>query len=215
MENKRNHILDAAKGFAIILVVLGHSICQVSGLENREALDLYICRFIVSFHMPLFMFISGFLFYNSLKRRNEKAIIIHRASMFVWPIITMSFIHFFRSHIYHFDWSDFLSVMPQNVFNSLWFFWALLIITMLMCFVHRCLGDSLLGYVLVFVVTLLLPDVYPLRAYLFLFPCFIVSYLCAKNIAKRRISYNKNWGGENWHKHTVCSLFIGTCLNAF
>lgn len=64
----RNQILDATKGIAIIFVVLGHAIQQVSGLENKEALNMPILRFIISFHMPLFVFISGYLFYNTLTR---------------------------------------------------------------------------------------------------------------------------------------------------
>jgi fucose 4-O-acetylase-like acetyltransferase len=47
----RLHWIDALKGFGIILVVFGHYVLPI-------ALDTYI----FSFHMPLFFFISGFLF---------------------------------------------------------------------------------------------------------------------------------------------------------
>lgn len=47
----RLHWIDALKGFGIILVVLAHHSLPI-------ALDTYI----FSFHMPLFFFISGFLF---------------------------------------------------------------------------------------------------------------------------------------------------------
>ena len=48
---KRNDFIDFLKGIGIILVVIGH----VS--QNERIND-----FIYSFHMPLFFFISGFLF---------------------------------------------------------------------------------------------------------------------------------------------------------
>jgi fucose 4-O-acetylase-like acetyltransferase len=47
----RLHLIDALKGFGIILVVLAHH-------SLPDSLDAYI----YSFHMPLFFFISGFLF---------------------------------------------------------------------------------------------------------------------------------------------------------
>ena len=47
----RFHWIDALKGFGIVLVVFAHHSLPV-------ALDTYI----FSFHMPLFFFISGFLF---------------------------------------------------------------------------------------------------------------------------------------------------------
>ena len=52
MKNERDNTLDLLKGFAIILVVLGH-INVVTPVEN----------FIYSFHMSLFMFISGCTFF--------------------------------------------------------------------------------------------------------------------------------------------------------
>ena len=53
MENRIQYI-DRLKGFAILLVVMGHIplFCYHTGIENMD-------RFIGSFHMPLFMFLSG------------------------------------------------------------------------------------------------------------------------------------------------------------
>ncbi|MDP3143548.1 MAG: acyltransferase [Candidatus Omnitrophota bacterium] len=48
---------------AIFLVILGHAITADSGIyiETKVAIN-FIRRFIYSFHMPLFMFISGYIF---------------------------------------------------------------------------------------------------------------------------------------------------------
>lgn len=51
-QNRRIEWIDSLKGFAIILVVLGHN----TGGENGAY------RFLYTFHMPLFFLISGFLF---------------------------------------------------------------------------------------------------------------------------------------------------------
>ena len=68
---ERNTTLDLAKGILIIFVVLGHAI-QYSGNGNWEDSQLFfddiVFRAIYSFHMPLFMMISGYLFYSSNKK---------------------------------------------------------------------------------------------------------------------------------------------------
>lgn len=51
--NKRVLYIDVMKGIGILMVALGHCIPNV---------DHPIYRAILSFHMPLFFFISGFLF---------------------------------------------------------------------------------------------------------------------------------------------------------
>lgn len=52
---KRISYIDQLKGIAIFLVVLGHLIGHNAGSGNG------LWTFIYSFHMPLFMFISGYL----------------------------------------------------------------------------------------------------------------------------------------------------------
>ncbi len=67
----RDSALDIAKGILIFLVVWGHSIQFGFGYEygeNSQYLDDYVFRAIYSFHMSLFMAISGYLFYYSNKK---------------------------------------------------------------------------------------------------------------------------------------------------
>ena len=51
----RDQFLDIAKGLAIILVVVGH---VLQGSTERFD-DLFWFRVIYSFHMPMFVFLSG------------------------------------------------------------------------------------------------------------------------------------------------------------
>jgi len=65
---KKRHLYDIEKltGLAIILVVIGH---LVTGQDiNTPGLEWYkfLKKYIYSFHMPLFMFLSGVIFYYSL-----------------------------------------------------------------------------------------------------------------------------------------------------
>lgn len=58
--------INIAKGIGVLLVVLGHSFPDASlHIYNNSPLYEYILRVIYSFHMPLFFFLSGFLFANT------------------------------------------------------------------------------------------------------------------------------------------------------
>ena len=64
---KRMDYIDSIKGFAIFLVVMGHAIAWLfedfySVLESDEMIPLFWWKLIYAFHMPLFMFVSGYLF---------------------------------------------------------------------------------------------------------------------------------------------------------
>ena len=71
-EKKERELLpDLLRGFAIVLVVLGHCIQDGSGVGYRsEALYFSdrLYQFIYSFHMPLFMMISGYLSWGSIQK---------------------------------------------------------------------------------------------------------------------------------------------------
>ena len=65
MEKNRVDSIDVLRGFAIILVVLGHTI-EKNGQPNS-----FLYNSIYSFHMPLFMFISGFVTKHSYRLNSE------------------------------------------------------------------------------------------------------------------------------------------------
>ena len=54
--------IDIAKGLGILLVIVGHLLPE----------DSWMRQIIYSFHMPLFMFISGGLFYYTKIRKGKK-----------------------------------------------------------------------------------------------------------------------------------------------
>lgn len=66
MNTDRNHFLDVIKYATIFLVIWGHVVQQSCMLKDPNA-D-YIFRTIYTFHMPLFMGISGYFFANSLSK---------------------------------------------------------------------------------------------------------------------------------------------------
>jgi fucose 4-O-acetylase-like acetyltransferase len=85
--------------FGILLVVLGHSVPRSSVLHASPPYPDYIIwmhNFIYSFHMPLFMFLSGYLFVHSTRDREIQYInfIGKKVTRLLIPYIVLSTLAF-------------------------------------------------------------------------------------------------------------------------
>ncbi len=85
--------IDAAKGFGILLVILGHTF-------NVNSL---LCKFIYSFHMPIFFIIAGYLF-NSKKYCDMKIVeyIKIKAKSYLLPYFIYSFVNLLLQIVWNF-----------------------------------------------------------------------------------------------------------------
>lgn len=111
--------LDNLKAFLIILVVLGHAIQCV----NPDFQHDILFRYIYSFHMPLFIFVSGYACY---RKTIEWSMIKRRFIQLMIPYTIWSFIICFtQGHMCLWE----MLVYPER---SLWFLYALFFIT----FIH-------------------------------------------------------------------------------
>lgn len=79
---------DIIKGVLIILVVLGHSL-NVEFLE--DSFNCVLFNIIYCFHMPVFIFISGFFFISCLNR-NVKEVFTSKVYRFIIPSLFCSVI---------------------------------------------------------------------------------------------------------------------------
>jgi fucose 4-O-acetylase-like acetyltransferase len=128
MISGRDNSVDLLKVFAIALVVVGHSI-QYS-LPHFDSNVVY--RFIYSFHMPLFMFISGYLGFS---RKIKDRFLYKKFRRLVVPFLAWTVIYSvyyswkelvsgnFNSFIEYFQ--DFVK-SPGN--GGLWFLWVLFLV---------------------------------------------------------------------------------------
>lgn len=118
--NHHLHYIDNLKGVLILLVVLGHCIQSTDPGFDHNA----VFRYIYSFHMPLFMCVSGFVSYKpdikwqTVQKRFRQLIIPFLA----WAAV---------SCCVHLDPTLLLAkvVHPDS---GLWFLWALFFIVLLM-----------------------------------------------------------------------------------
>lgn len=124
MINKRMSWVDIAKGIGIMLVVLGHM--NVPG---------FVGKYIYSFHMPLFFFLSGYV-YSSNKYTNFSSLLKNKARFLLIPYVYFSLITVFIYFLL-----DYNLVMLKNVLygvligtggsTALWFLVCLFITELL------------------------------------------------------------------------------------
>lgn len=134
-KSQRSFEIDFIKAFAICLVVLGHSIQLFNGTEYRMTQSFYnnlIYKIIYSFHMPLFMLVSGYLYYYGESKyiHNLKNNIIKIMSYLI-PIVTFASI---KTAVNLFTGYDdrqhilfvILKEEAYNILHTLWFLWAII-----------------------------------------------------------------------------------------
>lgn len=146
---KRNIYIDALKGFAIILVVIGHVI-QKNFVDFDEKL---IFRLIYSFHMPLFMFLSGCV----AKTHNEK-VLKKTFVRLVLPFVSWYQIAFFltfpKTDISYFEYILRWINSPDY---GLWFLWILFLCHFTLYV--ACKGEKRIGLwsyaILIFIIKIL------------------------------------------------------------
>ena len=94
----RSRYLDMLKAVNILLVLFGHCIQFGSGYNYYNE-GFYFMNpaftFIYSFHMPLFMLISGYLFGFSLKKKNWTAVIKDKIYQLIIPLFFWGLISLF------------------------------------------------------------------------------------------------------------------------
>ncbi|EOT2966156.1 acyltransferase family protein [Clostridium perfringens] len=119
----RNYLIDNSKGLLIFLVVLGHSL-EFIRKDYEVARLLYV--FIYEFHMPVFVFISGYLSKNVEKgRRNAVRNFLTPFLLFniIWNLITLVGPLFLRG--------EFTELPSEQVFSfftpgwALWYIFAM------------------------------------------------------------------------------------------
>lgn len=185
-----------AKGIGIILVVIGHY--QPDWVPNYWQ---WLHDFIYTFHMPLFMFLSGFLFaagkpvtslsqYHNLIRSKAKRLLI--------PFLSLAIIIFFLKYlgglffhlIYPLSFSSVVNIFlnPIESFAPiLWFLYVLFVIFALFGIFYLFIHNEF--YILiVFGLMFFLPwlDIFMLGTMLFYLPIFTLGFICLKHNTLKR-----------------------------
>lgn len=135
MQNNKDSLISFLQAFGIVLVVVGHSDYGIP--------DNPLHRWIYSFHMPLFMFISGFLFAYGFERRGtdpgglrlwgRSGFLLKKARRLLVPYVAISSLAFLPKALMSrwaarpldLSWSEYGKALLYPWDNPIIFFWFL------------------------------------------------------------------------------------------
>ena len=129
--------------------------------------------------MPLFMLVSGYLFYGSVVHHSWRQNLKTRFSKLMLPIILWNTIYLVIANVItllegkEIPWSAEL----LSYFSALWFLWAIFWCSLIVLFVVRWFRDNILVYIILWSLMLFLPGLYGINLYVYMYPFFVVGYL--------------------------------------
>lgn len=182
---RRNGYIDFVKGTAILLVLVGHAIQYCHGAVyflRGEYFDNPLFAFIYTFHMPLFMAVSGYLLQRTLTHRAEGEVALRRLRQLGIPVLSFGILAFAIKWAAHpiYSVAECLKELLHTCRGNLWFLWALLYNQLLLLLIHR-MGDRGWMYVLAGLLIYLIPDSSCIPArYTFLYPFLVIGYMTGK-----------------------------------
>ena len=187
---QRNHYLDILRGLAVFLMVFGHCLQYGNGTELIKSNGFFyntVFELIYSFHMPLFMILSGYLFFYTVRKcENHKAFIKNRFWRIIMPVIgwqTVRYLLIAVSMIINKESVTiyFVYSYVRSWVTYFWFLPAILYSSIIVYLVRRYAKDSVIVYIVVMAVTLVTPDYFVtnLAQHKFMYPYFVCGYLYA------------------------------------
>lgn len=186
---------NVVKGIAIFLMLWGHCI-QCCALDTFNFFENRLFKTIYSFHMPLFIFVSGFLFYYSCQKRSCLELVSHRAAGMLHPIIGATVLNNLFMTIPTLVLSRKLELLNGSLFRgmewSLWFLWSVLACSTVVAVAYKTTRSSCWRAMLVFVgifFVILFPF---MDNNLFMYPFFVGGVFCAEH-KKRILRFVRKW----------------------
>ena len=129
---KRILFLDAIKTLSILFVIWGHALRFDTILESGTALY----TFIYSFHMPLFMIISGYFSISSFGRSFEKVICL-KIKQLIIPIVFWTILTCIYMYVMHYSKHKII----EEIIGNNWF-----LKTLFVCYVYSWIAKKIIPY---------------------------------------------------------------------
>lgn len=112
---QRLQFIDAMRGFTMFLVVLGHIFVHAYGYDTAESV---VSSFFITFRMPMFFFISGYIGYKAVERWTP--------SFYLTNLRKKAYVQLIPSFIFLFIWcashdTNYLQTVLESGANRYWF----------------------------------------------------------------------------------------------
>lgn len=180
----RDPFWDLVRGFAIFLVVWGHSL-QFLNSQTVDYAALPAFAWIYSFHMPLFALISGYLFWGTFCRLGPGHILVRRVKQclvpaWIWEGCLYLALNF--SDLLHgrYTLPQYLFSVLQRLPYGLWFLQSIFYCSAAILFIEKCLKGHWAVYLLFCVGICWLPHTFNLDLCLSMLPYFSAGFLAHK-----------------------------------
>lgn len=197
----REHWVDSVKGVAIYLMVLGHCI-QYASHDGYIFGDNFMFKLIYSFHMPLFMLISGYLFWYSLSKYSLVKGFQAKLKGIMIPCLAWGMVTYLIDVVVN-NWS------PVSVYGYLyytaysnWFLWAVFYCSLVGLCAKFLFKGNVIGYLMILVCNYFIPRVANIGGAKRLMPFFILGLILNQYKVLEKLQEVK-------HKLIV---FLGLCI---
>ena len=141
MDKKESFFWDFVKGTAIFLMLWGHCI-QYCALDTLDYFEDVVFKGIYTFHMPVFMLVSGYLFSYSFRKRDLKALLAHRMQGMLQPIVMATILSNLLLQVPNYILAGRVDVLFGSLFwgisESFWFLWAVLYCSLVVGICGKC-----------------------------------------------------------------------------
>ncbi|HEV2694992.1 MAG TPA: acyltransferase family protein [Verrucomicrobiae bacterium] len=183
----RNDFLDYLKGALIFLVVCGHLIQLVGYGDDTLFYKDPLFTAIYTFHMPLFMAVSGFVSFGMIVRSDFFTCVLRRFRQVIIPAICWPLLGLIALFLWSLFRADTFGHGVQAFKHSLasfrpglWFLWAIFGSTVVVAALKRFRLDRLQFFALAAVLVLFLPEGANLYLFKYTLPFFCLGYALAK-----------------------------------
>ena len=145
--------------------------------------------------MPLFMLISGYLFYYSCKDKAWTSLLFKKFKQLIVPLFCWSFITLFvqiikilagtSNQAFSFIWI--FQTILSGFWGGPWFLWSLWWCSFIIIIGRKFFKDSPILYILICLISFIVPDINNLAVYKFMWPFFLIAYLFNKYDLKTKL----------------------------
>ena len=205
LKNNKQYDYECMKIIGVLLVVIGHAIAFYGGatvfkLNGNSKVFSYIYTYIYSFHMPMFIFVSGSIYgyiKNNLKKYNNiSKFIFNKFKRLIIPYLSISILIMFPIlTLLKLNKLNFINYFILNIIMSkdskhLWFLYTLFIIFIIFNILEKYVNQDK-TYINVFIFAILniasihVINIFQIKNILFYFIYFYLGYIF--NINRERI----------------------------
>lgn len=175
--------INVLKSLAVYLMLWGHCI-QYCCLGNFDFFENPVFKVIYSFHMPLFMLVSGYLFYYSYSKRTMKEMLSHRIKTLGYPILGGAILYYIMVPVVFELIAGNVEILLDgkwlNYLNTYWFLWSVLaasIVLTLAFSARNNLTTSLIWMIAGIVIVAVFPNK---ELNVYMYPYFVIGYLIGR-----------------------------------